>query len=142
HPGMNTRGMVLVHLAYNEVYVGQVGLRGEPAPHVRDVLGIGEEEEGMPLAAEAPPPAAQRGRDLDWFLDLLARAREHTLAIAVGLSDSDLERQVVRRRADGSERAFNLAWVFHHILQHEAGHRYQINLLTHLRLAMEPAQRP
>jgi len=35
-------------------------------------------------------------------------------------------------RPDGSERVFNVGWVLYHILEHEAGHRGQINLLRHL----------
>ncbi len=62
-PGMNTIGMLLAHVAYAEAHLAQVGLLGEPQGHAHDVVGITEEEEGMPL----PPGSrsswsATRGR--------------------------------------------------------------------------------
>jgi hypothetical protein len=129
---MNTIGMLLAHIAYAEVHLGQVGLRGETTGHARDVIGIGEEEEGLPLPPGARPPAALEGRPLEFFDDLLLRARAHTRAVAAALEPADLERVVTRPRSDGSQRVFNVSWVLYHILEHEAGHRGQINLLRHL----------
>jgi len=131
-PGMNTIGMLLAHIAYAECHLVQVGLEGKPASDVRAIIGIGEEDEGLPLAEGAPGSPALAGRDLAWFDGLLARARAETHRVAVTLTDDDLARQVRRRRADGSERVFNVGWVLYHILEHEAGHHGQINLLRHL----------
>ena len=57
--------------------------------HTRDVIGIGDEEEGLPLAQDAPPSPALAGRSLEWFDDLLRRARAHTTQVARGMVDAD-----------------------------------------------------
>jgi uncharacterized damage-inducible protein DinB len=61
--------------------------------------------------------------------------------VAATLGDDDLARDVHRRRVDGSERVFNVGWVLYHILEHEAGHRGQINLLRHLHRLTVPSGR-
>jgi len=52
--------------------------------------------------------------------------------VATTLVEGDLAREVRRKRPDGSERVFNVGWVLYHMLEHEAGHHGQINLLRHL----------
>jgi hypothetical protein len=59
---MNTSGMLLAHIAYAENHLTQVGLEGKPTSDTRAVIGISEAEEGLPLAAGAPPSAAPHGR--------------------------------------------------------------------------------
>ena len=130
-PGMNSIGMLLAHIAFAEAHLTQVGILAEPTGHAHDVVGITEEEEGLPLEPGAPPSPALRGKDLAYFEDLLARARAHTRKVAVALADADLERRVNRTRPDGVKRVFNLEWVLYHLLEHEAGHHGQINLLRH-----------
>ncbi len=132
-PGMNTIGMLLAHIAVAEVHLTQVGLLAEATGHTRDVIGIGDEEEGLPLAPEALPSPALGGRSLDYFDDLLKRARAHTHQVARRLADDDLDVDVVRPRPTGGRRLFNKGWVLYHMLEHEAGHHAQINLLRHLR---------
>lgn len=136
YPGMNTRGMLLSHIAFAEAHLTHVGILGEKVGHAHDVIGLTEEEEGLPLAPDAPPAPATVGKPLEYFDDLLARARAHTHAALRNLTDEDLERRVVRNRPDGSERVFNVGWVLYHILEHESGHRAQINLISHLNRAM------
>ena len=131
-PGMNSMGMLLAHIAYAENHLTQVGLEGKTASDTKTAIGITEEEEGMPLAEGAPPSPALTGRELAWFDGLLERAREYTRRAAMTLADIDLAREVRRKRPDGSERVFNVGWVLYHILEHEAGHHGQINLLRHL----------
>ena len=138
-PGMNTIGMLLAHIAYAESHLVQVGLERKQASDTRSVIGITEEDEGMPLAAGAPPSPMLDRLTLDEFVDMLARARAYTKRVASVLEDGDLDHRVVRRRPDGTERVFNLGWVFYHLLEHEAGHRAQINLLKHLGRAMKHA---
>jgi len=131
-PGMNSIGMLLAHIAYAENHLVQVGLEGKPTSDTRAAIGISEEEEGMPLAEGAPPSPALAGRDLAWFDALLERARAYTRGVATALAEADLAREVRRKRPDGSERVFNVGWVLYHMLEHEAGHHGQINLLRHL----------
>jgi hypothetical protein len=129
---MNSIGMLLGHIAYAESHLTQVGLEGKPTSDTRAAIGISEEDEGMPLADGAPPSPALAGRDLTWFDQRLAQARNHTREVALTLSDADLLREVRRQRPDGTQRVFNVGWVFYHLLEHEAGHHGQINLLRHL----------
>jgi len=131
-PGMNSIGMLLAHIAYAENHLAQVGLEGKPTSDTKAAIGISEEDEGMPLAEGAPPSPALAGRDLAWFDDVLERARAYTRSVAVTLAENDLAREVRRKRPDGSERVFNVGWVFYHMIEHEAGHHGQINLLRHL----------
>jgi hypothetical protein len=124
--------MLLAHIAYAETHLAQVGLEGKADSDTKAVIGLSVEEEGMPLAEDAPPSPALAGRDLAWFDALLGRARDYTRRVAMTLVETDLAREVRRRRPDGSERLFNVGWVLYHILEHEAGHRGQIGLLRHL----------
>jgi len=132
-PGMNTIGMLLAHVAYAEAHLVQIGIEGLPASDTRAVIGISEEDEGMPLAPGAPPAPALAGRPLTDFVGMLERARAHTRQVAAALTPADLAREVVRQRPDGTRRVFNVGWVFYHLIEHEAGHRGQIALLRHLR---------
>jgi len=136
HPGMNTIGMLLAHLAYAESHLVQVGLQGKATSDTRAVIGIGVEEEGVPLAPDAPPSPALASKDLDYFMVMLERARAETRRVAASLADSDLGREIVRERPGAPRRVFNVAWVFYHMIEHEARHRGQIALLKHLRTAM------
>ncbi|NOT32919.1 MAG: DUF664 domain-containing protein [Candidatus Eisenbacteria bacterium] len=132
-PGMNTIGMLLTHLAVAEVHLTAVGLEGLPTSDLQAVLGLGLEEEGMPLAAGATPPAALDGRSIEFFDDLMARARANTLRVTSRFEDSELSREVVRPRSDGGRREFTVEWVLHHMVEHFAGHYGQILLLIHAR---------
>ena len=131
-PGMNSIGMLLAHIAYAESHLTQIGLEGRAASDTKAAIGISEQEEGMPLAEGAPPSPALSGRDLTWFDQRLAQARNRTREVALTLTDADLLREVHRQRPDGTQRVFNVGWVLYHMLEHEAGHHGQINLLRHL----------
>ncbi len=134
-PGMNTIGMLLAHVAVSEAHLAAVGLEGLPTSEIVAVIGISMEDEGMPLPADGAPSAALAGRPIEFFHDLLDRARENTRAIARQLRDGDLERQVTRHRPDGTLRVFNVDWVLYHMLEHEAGHHGQILTLRHMHQA-------
>jgi len=129
-PGRNTIGMLLAHVAVVETHLGQVGLLAERDGHVHDVLGIGMEDEGMPLAPGAGPPAALAGRERDFFLDLLARAHAHTRAACARLEDADLATDIVRPpRPDGTQRVFDRRYILFHMVEHAALHLGQIRTL-------------
>src|SRR2546427_395593 len=59
-PGLKTIGMLLAHIACAETHLVQGGLLGEKIGHAKDVIGIAEEQEGMPLA-----PGARRSPALE-----------------------------------------------------------------------------
>ncbi|MBI5708726.1 MAG: DUF664 domain-containing protein [Candidatus Eisenbacteria bacterium] len=131
-PGMNSIGMLLAHIAVVEVSWTRLVLEDRPMPvDVSDVLGVGREATGMPLAPDAGPPASLAGKDLAFFDDLLAKARAHLARIASALADRDLERAVVRPRPGGGEGTVTVRWTLYHLLEHLAGHYGQVLLLRH-----------
>lgn len=130
-PGSNTIGMLLAHITLSEVHLGQVGLRGERDGHVADVLGLGPDDDGMPLERfGGRPPAALDGKPAAFFLDLLARSLTHTRDAAHTLRDAALGDEIVRPpRPDGSVRVFDRRWILHHLVEHAAQHLGQVNTL-------------
>jgi hypothetical protein len=138
-PDSNTVGMLLTHLALAEVHLGQVGLRGEKDGHVRDVLGIGVDDDGMPIEQFGGPPAALAGKPITFFADLLARANAHTRAACATLDDVQLAEEITRPpRPDGSYRVFDRRWVLHHLVEHMAQHLGQIQVLRRQWKAAQP----
>ncbi|HEY2955468.1 MAG TPA: DinB family protein [Candidatus Eisenbacteria bacterium] len=137
-PGMNTIGMLLAHVAVVETHwIGASALGLEWS--TIQVLPVTRQDTGIPLPAGAAPPEALHGKDLAFFDDLLDRARAYTRSALAPLAEADLDRRFVRRRPDGTEFEANVAWAIYHVLEHEAGHYGQINLLRHqYRLARAP----
>jgi len=131
--GMNTIGMLLAHLAIVEVWWIKIGVKDEKDPDVRDILGIGVDDDGLPIAAGAEPFAFLNGKSLAFYDDLLDRARTHTKILTATVADESLEREVIRTRADGTKRVLNGRWIYYHVLEHFAGHYGQILLLKHMR---------
>ena len=132
-PGMNTIGMLLAHLAIVEVWWFKIGIGREEAPSVKDVLGIGDDDDGMPIAAGAAPIAVLNGKGIGFYNDLLESARTYIKRLAAPHAQEDLDREFIRKRPDGSRRALNVRWVYYHVLEHFAGHYGQILLLKHMR---------
>jgi len=133
--GMNTIGMLLAHEAIAETLWVQIGLLGMKEIDTKTVLGIAIEDDGLPLAPDAGPPANLAGKTLPDYENLLAKARTYLKAAAMKLTDADLEREVTRTRDDGSQRLFNIRWALYHMHEHFAGHRGQIQMLRHLHAA-------
>jgi uncharacterized damage-inducible protein DinB len=131
-PGVNTIGMLLAHIAVAETHITQVGVLGEKDGHEQDVIGIGGDDDGMPLAADAAPPAVLHGRDVAFFHAVLDRSLVYATRAAIDLTDADLDRRVERTRPDGAQRVLNVRWVLHHVVEHLAAHYGQVLLLRHL----------
>jgi uncharacterized damage-inducible protein DinB len=134
--GQNTIGMLLAHVAYWEVFWTRLVLEDRPMPvEVRDVLGVDRGDIGTPLPVDGRPPVGLAGKDIAYFHALLTRARSHTCEIARDLTDADLEREVIRQRPDGSQNTIMVRWALYHVLEHQAAHYGQVNLLKHLQRA-------
>jgi len=130
-PGMNTIGMLLAHIAVVEVFWTQVGPLGLTSFETESVLGVGIDDDGMPIPEGGTPPATLRGKDLAFFDDLVARARAYSKQAVARLTDEDLEREISRTRRDGSVHETTMRWILYHMVEHEAGHYGQVNLLAH-----------
>lgn len=137
-PGMNTIGMLLAHIAIVEVFWTQVGPLAMTQFESESVIGIGIDDDGMPLAEGGSPPAGLSGKDIAWFDDLLDRARGYTRKALAELSDADLERDLTRTRRDGSVHVTTMRWILYHMVEHLAGHYGQINLLAHQHRILHP----
>jgi len=129
-PGMNTIGMLLAHIALVEV--GWIGTAAKGLDFFKiDELPVSWADSGIPLAPDAAPPAALRGKTIAFYDDAMSRARAFTRNALAGLTDADLALQRTRIRRDGTEVRYNVRWALYHVLEHEAGHYGQINLLRH-----------
>jgi len=136
-PGTNTIGMLLAHIAITEVF--WISVLTERAFLCEQVLGIGSDDDGMPMPHDAKPPELLAGRTLSYFGDLLLKARENTRKWLMSLTANDLDRDIeVRGRTQ--TQTMNGRWMLFHIVEHQAGHYGQINMLRHLYRAMTPAR--
>jgi uncharacterized damage-inducible protein DinB len=133
-PGMNTIGMLLAHIAVVEVWWMDTSVRGLEKSTEMEVLGIGGDDDGMPIAPGAPAPANLKGKEIGFYDELLVKARAHTHMISSQLVDADMDREFQRtyRSSPGSTYTHNVRWVFYHLLEHLAGHYGQILMLRHI----------
>jgi uncharacterized damage-inducible protein DinB len=129
--GMNTIGMLLAHNAIVDVFWTQLAILGLKEGESESILGIGMDDDGMPLAPDAEPPANLKGKPLAYYEDLLARGRAFAREGWSKVSDADMETERTRERPDGSKRILTIRWAMYHIVEHYAGHRGQIQLLRH-----------
>jgi uncharacterized damage-inducible protein DinB len=130
--GQNTIGMLLAHMAIVEVYWTLIAVERYTPEEFRRALGIGIDDDGMPLPASNAPPAGLKGRDLAWFAALMRKARAYVRRNTSRFAPADLDRVVSRksRLRPGRSRA-NLRWILYHLVEHQAGHHGQILLLRH-----------
>jgi len=130
-PGMNTIGMLLAHLAIVEVFWSQIGLLGQTVPEPETVIGIDMDADGIPLAADAGPPAPLAGRDLTWYRERLAEGRTFLKQTVNERDDAWLDEQRTRVRRNGTTHRYDHRWVLYHLLEHFAAHSGQILLIRH-----------
>jgi uncharacterized damage-inducible protein DinB len=130
-PGMNTIGMLITHLAIVEVWWTAHVTRQDSEEASRKV-GIGFDDDGMPLKDDGLPPAALAGKDVAYFMGLLERSRRFVKDSLAGMPDSGLEAEIERTRPDGTKRIVTGRWILYHILEHFSGHFGQVLLLHHL----------
>jgi hypothetical protein len=137
-PGMNTIGMLMAHQAIVEVWWCGLILEDQQGPNVRfqEILGISDNDDGMPLAEGGSPPAILTGKDLAFYDDLLDRARRHLKSVAPRIHDADLGIIRTRPRPNGDLREVEMRWAIYHILEHFAGHFGQILVLQHARKSL------
>jgi len=138
--GMNTIGMLLAHIAIVEVFWTQVGPEGRTSFEIDPVLGIGVDDDGIPLAPDGAPPATLAAKPFEFYRELLDKARAYATRGSQGLEDGDLG--VMRRRTrrrDGQVEEVEVRWVLYHMLEHLAGHYGQILVLRHLYKAARSA---
>ena len=129
--GHNTIGMLLLHIAIVEAYWILIARERYSDATLRRVLGVGIDDDGLPLAADGVPPAPLRGRSFAWYTRALARARRVLRRESTRFGRADLDRFIERTRRNGQRTRHNIRWILFHILEHQAGHHGQILLLRH-----------
>ena len=131
-PGMNTIGMLLAHMAIVEAWWTLVIVAKADPASVEPILGIGDDDDGMPIKEGQKPIALLNGKDLAFYRDLHAKARAYITKMTATLTEADLTAEVVRKRPDGTEVGISGRWYLYHVLEHFSGHYGQILLLRHL----------
>ena len=130
HPDDNTEsiGTQLLHLDAIEWSWMHEDIFGTPSDDYP-----GNWSEALPLRVGVPQV---EGRPLQWYVDKLDATREESLRILRGFTDDDLKRLVGEAETEpGVEkrsRLYTIDWIIWHILQHEAAHVGQIELLRRL----------
>ena len=132
HPGMNTIGMLLAHMAIVEAWWTLIVVAKADPASVSPILGIGDDDDGMPIKSGEKPIALLDGKELAFYRDLHAKARAYFTKMAAGMTEQDLVAETVRKRADGTEVGISGRWYLYHVLEHFSGHYGQILLLRHL----------
>lgn len=130
--GTNTIGMLLAHNAIVEAYWLMIASGTFSDADAARVLGIGVDDDGMPLPAGGAPPRTLAGRTLAFYRRLHDRARRHAKRLAARLSTRALDGLVTRTRRNGQKVTTSRRWILYHVLEHQAGHYGQMLMIRHL----------
>jgi uncharacterized damage-inducible protein DinB len=74
---------------------------------------------------------AQRGYTAEFCLDEIEKIRNQTRDVLFSYNDKDLERIITFERK-GQSTEYNLRYILHHLIDHEAQHKGQIFMLKRL----------
>src|SRR5687767_2288643 len=104
-----------------------------------DIFGASDDtytgvwSEAMPIRVGVPQVT---GRTIDWYLQKLDATREKTLEVLRDFTDADLSRLVgeadLGPDVEKRSHLFTIDWIIWHIIQHEAAHIGQVELLRRL----------
>lgn len=125
----NSIGMLLLHVAVVELdWMVHDVARQKVDPRLHQELMMEQVEESSVLY----DPGEQ---SLEWYVSRLDETRELTRRVMGGLDETELEGW---RPADrpGVHYELQVGWILAHLIQHEAAHRGQIQLLKSLRKSM------
>jgi hypothetical protein len=130
HPGVNTAGMLIAHLAVVDVWWMRLAPRETPEAEcdgiMREIIGISMDDDGLPLAAGGGHPKSLAGRTLADYVRMLDAARAVTHQELRQWRDAGLSGTFQLR-----DRVITREWTAYHVLEHFAGHYGQILLLKH-----------
>jgi uncharacterized damage-inducible protein DinB len=131
HPGVNTVGMLLAHLAVVDTWWIRIAPHCLPEAEAEAVMkatiGIAMDDDGLPLAADGRHPASLAGKSLEDYFRMIDAARAVSHGELRGWLDAELAETYPRR-----DRRVSREWTLYHVLEHFAGHHGQILLLKHL----------
>ena len=103
-------------------------------PFFEDIQGRpGEEytgwEEALPIRFGLPQVT---GRPLEEYLAKLNQVRDDAFAALRGLTDDDLPNLRPERPAEPDGEQFTIDWILFHLVEHEAHHAGQVELMVRL----------
>ena len=132
HPGVNTIGMLLAHLAVVDVWWISVAPRGigqgpDADALLRRIIGIAMDDDGIPRPADGTHPQALHGKTVASYFEMLDAARAATHGVLRTWRDAD-----VIASYQHNNRNISREWTLYHVLEHFSGHYGQILLLLHL----------
>lgn len=131
HPGLNTAGMLIAHLAVVEVWWFCAAPRELPEPETealfQRLIQFGGDDDGMPVKPDGVHPPTLAGWTPDQYRQLLDAARVAVHEVLRGWRDAELQDTFKLR-----DRTFTKEWTAYHVLEHFAAHFGQISLLKHL----------
>jgi uncharacterized damage-inducible protein DinB len=130
HPNdtVESIGTLLLHVASVEWSWLHEDMLGRPSEEYP-----GDWAEAMPIRVGV---AQISGRPVEWYIQHLDSIREGTLAILRGLTGADLAKLVGEAEPPPGEekrsRLFTIDWIIWHIIEHEATHVGQVEMLRRL----------
>jgi uncharacterized damage-inducible protein DinB len=129
--GVNTIGMLLAHLAVVDVWWMRLAPREVPEAECdgifRSIIGIGMDDDGLPLPADGKHPQTLAGKSVNDYFRMLDAARAVTHDELRQWRDSDLAQTYPLR-----DRVITREWTAYHVIEHFCSHLGQILLLKHL----------
>jgi hypothetical protein len=131
HPGVNTAGMLLAHLAVVDVWWIRLAPHETPPEEcdgiMRDIIGIAMDDDGLPLSRDGKHPQTLTGKTINDYMRMIDAARAVTDRELRQWRDTDLARTYRLR-----DRTISREWTAYHVLEHFCNHHGQILLLRHL----------
>jgi uncharacterized damage-inducible protein DinB len=125
-PGSNSIAMLLAHLAIAEVYwinvapIERVSAE-EENQLVVDIIGIGLNDDGIPLRAQGTSPQELDSKRWDEYRNILRRARSKTIQQTSSWTDQTLTTRFLH-----NEQQVQYGWILAHIYEHYCMHFGQI----------------
>lgn len=131
HPGTNTVGMLLAHLAVVDLWWMVLAPQGnlpdaQSDRYMVETIGIEMSGDGLPIPPDGRHPQSLAGKTLEAYLQMMDRARAATHEVMRGWTDADLGTTFTLR-----ERPITREWTAYHVLEHFCGHYGQILMLLH-----------
>jgi uncharacterized damage-inducible protein DinB len=131
HPGVNTVGMLLAHMAVAECWwfsVAPIGIDPDACDELSlRTIGIRMDDDGLPLPPDGKHPETLRGKSIAEYLQMIDSARAASHRVLQSWSDAQLT-QTYRLR----DKNISYHWTAYHALEHFCGHFGQILLLCHM----------
>lgn len=132
HPGVNTIGMLLAHLAVVDVWwirIAPFNLDPDTEGNKvnMQVVGIHMDDDGLPCPPDGGHPSTLKDKPLSFYFELLDKARAESHRQMHNWRDTQLQTTYQLR-----DRQITYEWTLYHVLEHFAGHFGQILLLKHL----------